>query len=349
MTDSGSSHRGDSRAGDRRSRRTLGALLALWALSLASPASAQGTFTRQLTITVGAGVVGGPHANFPLLVDVTNAAELATTGNGGRVQSPNGYDIVFRGEGDSPGICAPAAEPCMLDHDIELYEGAAGRVVAWVRVPSLANGRVIHMYYGNSQITSSTEASGAVFDADYVGVWHLKESGTGSRNEYRDSSRYANHGQGGQGAANATPARVSGKIGFGQHFGNATDHVLRLHRRRRGRHAEHHRRPDHPGGLAAPRHRSQLPTGTASVPWRDRRDLHRCHPPGLDRNRDTLVFTGAPSEFLTVYSRDSATQLTLMSWSPAGSDHTDQTYEIWPAASTGSSTTRGTTTAIGSS
>ena len=127
-------------------------------------------------------------------------AELATTGNGGRVQSASGYDIVFRGEADSPGICVPPAEPCMLAHEIELDDGAAGRVVAWVRVPSLANGRILHLYYGNNQITSSTEANGAVFDADYVGVWHLKETGTGSRNEYRDSSRYANHGQGGQGA-----------------------------------------------------------------------------------------------------------------------------------------------------
>ncbi len=133
MTDSRSSRRGGSRACGRTALRTLGGLCALWALSPASPASAQGTFTRHLTITVGAGVVGGPHANFPLLVDVTNAAELATTANGGQVQSANGYDIVFRGQ-DATTCDGPAT--CMLDHEIELYDGAAGRVVAWVRVPS---------------------------------------------------------------------------------------------------------------------------------------------------------------------------------------------------------------------
>jgi uncharacterized repeat protein (TIGR01451 family) len=190
-------------------------------LAISSPAHALGNFTRHLAITVGAGVVGGPHANFPLLVDVSNP-DLRTTDNGGQVWSANGYDIVFEGQDDT--ICGGAStSPCMLDHEIELYDGTAGRVVAWVRVPSLANGRVLHLYYGNNQITSSTEAVAAVFDADYVGVWHLKESGNGSLNEYRDSSRYGNHGQGGQGDANAVPKRVAGKIGSAQRFDKLVD------------------------------------------------------------------------------------------------------------------------------
>ena len=205
-----------------------GLVAALCVVGLASPSHALGNFTRHITITVGAGVVGGPHANFPVLVDLTNAdLHCATAGPAcnpvGSVQSTNGNDIVFRGE--TAAICAPSTSPCMLDHEIELYDGAAGRVVAWVRVPSLDNGRAIHMYYGNSQITSPTETPGAVFDANYVGVWHMKESGNGGLNEYRDSSRYGNNGQGGQGTANATPARVNGKIGYGQRFDKSVDNV----------------------------------------------------------------------------------------------------------------------------
>src|SRR5512143_2829088 len=96
MVDSGSSRRGARTARGLSTARTVGVMLALWAASPA-PASALGTFTRHLTITVGAGVVGGPLANFPVLVDVTNV-DLRTTGNGGSVQSAAGYDIVFRGE-----------------------------------------------------------------------------------------------------------------------------------------------------------------------------------------------------------------------------------------------------------
>ena len=80
---------------------------------------------------------------------------------------------------------------------------------------------VIYIYYGDPQITASTATSAAVFDTDYVGVWHLAESGSGIYNEYRDSSAYKNHGQGGQGTALAVPSQVPGPVGFGQRFNNA--------------------------------------------------------------------------------------------------------------------------------
>ncbi len=202
----------DGTASSTGKGRGVGCVALLCVLGLAGPAQAQ--FTREITLTVNAGqVVGGPHADFPMLVDVTDA-ELQCTPAGagcggapGAVRSVDGYDIVFRGEADSPGICAPAAEPCMLAHEIELYDGLNGRVVAWVRIPSLTGTPTIHMYYGNAAITSPTASPGAVFDADYVGVWHLGETGSGSQYEYRDSSAYGNHGWGGQGDTLAAPSR----------------------------------------------------------------------------------------------------------------------------------------------
>ncbi len=187
-------------------------------VGLASPAHAAGNFARHLTLTVGAGVVGGPHANFPLLVQVISG-DLITT-PGGSVQSASGYDIVFRGE-DDPTCGGAGTSPCMLDHEIEEYNGGAGILIAWVRVPSLAAGRVIHLYYGNPQITSPTSAAGAVFDANYVGVWHLNKTDTGGWNNQGDSSRYANHGTGGDSEAPAMTTPTIGKIGIGQNFGNA--------------------------------------------------------------------------------------------------------------------------------
>jgi hypothetical protein len=191
----------------------------LFVLGLAAPAQAQ--FTRKITLSVGAGVVGGPHAGFPMLVDVTNADLQNPAGS---MQSPQGYDIVFRGE-DTTTCGGPAT--CMLSHEIELYDAAAGRVIAWVRVPSLvASTSVIHMYYGNTAITAPTESPEGVFDADYVGVWHLGETGNGSYYEYRDSSAYGNHGQGGEGDANAVPKPVSaGQIGGAQLFDGLGDGV----------------------------------------------------------------------------------------------------------------------------
>ncbi len=212
-----------TRLSGRRCRRCSTVLvIALAALSWASSATAAGTFAYRKAIVFHggpSGVAGGTHASFPVLISLVNDADLQA-----RVSSPSGYDIVFRGE-DSV-TCGGGQSTCTLDHEIERWDGATGTLVAWVRVPSLSGTTVIYMYYGNKQVTSSTEAPRAVWDAGYVGVWHLGEQGAGNVNEYRDSSRYGNHGRGGRGAVAATPARLplaSGKIGYGEHFGNTPD------------------------------------------------------------------------------------------------------------------------------
>jgi uncharacterized repeat protein (TIGR01451 family) len=189
---------------------------AVGALTWAASTTAAGTFAYRKAISFNggsSGVSGGPHASFPVLVSLVDP-DLRD-----KVASPNGYDIVFRGE-DSTTCAGPAT--CALDHEIERWDPATGTLVAWVRVPALSAGTTIGMYYGNSQVTAPTETARAVWDAGYVGVWHLGEAGAGEVNEYRDSSRYGNHGRGGRGAPAATPTRVAGgQIGFGQHFGNA--------------------------------------------------------------------------------------------------------------------------------
>jgi len=197
-------------------RRGLVALVAaVGAISWASSASAAGSFGYRKVITF-TGVSGGPHVGFPVLIS------LVDTDLRDRVASANGYDIVFRGE--DLATCGGAVTSCALDHEIERWDPTTGTLVAWVRVPLLSADTKIGMYYGNTQVTAPTEASRAVWDASYVGVWHLGEAGAGHVNEYRDSSRYGNHGQGGRGAPNATPTLVAGgKIGGGQHFGNTPD------------------------------------------------------------------------------------------------------------------------------
>jgi hypothetical protein len=186
--------------------------MAFGVLSWASSATAAATFAYRKSIAFNGGVSGGPHLSFPVLVSLVDADLRA------KVASPSGYDIVFRGE-NSATCGGPST--CTLDHEIERRDGTTGTLVAWVRVPSLSATTVIYMYCGK-QVTSSTETPRAVWDASYVGVWHLGESGAGNVNEYRDSSRYGNHGQGGQGAFDATPGLVAnGKVGRGQHFGNA--------------------------------------------------------------------------------------------------------------------------------
>lgn len=180
---------------------------------LAAPAFAQ-TFgyRKQITINGGAsGLSGGPHLNFPLLVSLPNDASLLA-----RVAA-GGYDIMFRGE-DATTCGGPLT--CVLPHEIERYDTGTGSLIAWVRVPSINVGTVIYMYYGNAQVASPTETPASVWSAGYVGVWHLKETGSGAPREFKDSSVFTNHGRGGQGAAAAVPTPVVGQIGRGQTFGN---------------------------------------------------------------------------------------------------------------------------------
>jgi hypothetical protein len=137
-------------------------------------------FAYRKSITVRANQVStGPLTNFPMLISVTDA-NLATVANGGHIASYNAgtsdpQDLVFEALDDT--TCGGVGTaPCKLDHEIEAYVPTTGLLVAWVRVPSINNGTVIYMYYGNGCSVATQNPSGVW--ADYSGVWHSRESGT---------------------------------------------------------------------------------------------------------------------------------------------------------------------------
>ena len=120
-------------------------------------------------ITIQATEVAGleDYSNYPVLIQFTDTS-LRTVANGGRMTNSNGYDILF-----TLGDCLTA-----LDHQLEHYDASTGEIAVWVKVPTLyasADTR-INMYYGNSNV--STDAStNAVWDSDYVGIYHLSGDG----------------------------------------------------------------------------------------------------------------------------------------------------------------------------
>jgi len=155
-------------------------------------------FTYRKSITVRAGQVStGPHTNFPMLVSMTDL-DLRTTANNGKVASYDAgtndpRDIVFMALDDT--TCGGAGTaPCRLNHEIEAYVQTTGQLVAWVRLPSINNGTVIYMYYGNSCMTASTQNATGVWDANYRGVWHLSQNPTGVAPQMRDSTANAYNG-----------------------------------------------------------------------------------------------------------------------------------------------------------
>ncbi|MCD5401962.1 DUF2341 domain-containing protein [candidate division NPL-UPA2 bacterium] len=117
-------------------------------------------------ITIDHTRVQATETNFPVLISVTDT-DLKDTGNGGPVQ-PDGDDIMFT-----------LTDGTKLSHEIELYTGSTGNLIAWVKIPSLSHtaDTKLYMYYGNSDCTSQQDATN-VWDTNYKGVWHLLGDGT---------------------------------------------------------------------------------------------------------------------------------------------------------------------------
>ena len=171
-------------------------------------------------LTVDYSQVSSNLADFPLLINLTGDSDLKAVGQGGRVETTQGYDIVFR-DGDS---CGP------MDHEIEKYDGDAGDLVAWVRVETLSadknNPTEIYMYYGDSQVNCPTENPDGVWDGNYKGVWHLDETPANGVAGHDDSTGNSNDGtpQGFAGAAGST-TNATGQIDGADEFDGSNDHI----------------------------------------------------------------------------------------------------------------------------
>lgn len=164
------------------------------------------------TITVDNTKVSGSadHTNFPVAVAGTYTY-LKDTGNGGKVEDSNGYDIEFSSDSDGD---------VKLSHEIEQYVDTSGRVCFWVRIPTLDynNDTTFYMWYANSSVSTSQEDANGVWDSDYVAVYHMNNSVDGTADELKDSTSNAFHGT--RVGTNRTPE--NGSIGLRLDLGGST-------------------------------------------------------------------------------------------------------------------------------
>jgi hypothetical protein len=154
--------------------------------------------------------------NFPLLVSLSGDWLKTTTADttNGRITNSNGYDIIFK---DTSGT--------QLDHEIEDYDGTNGTLVTWVRIPTLSynTDTVIYMYYGNSCISSSLENITGVWNINYKGVWHFKETPTVDSYAYDSTS---NDNDGTFEASMTSADQVTGQVDGSLDFDGSDDEVL---------------------------------------------------------------------------------------------------------------------------
>ncbi|MGH7165862.1 MAG: DUF2341 domain-containing protein, partial [Nitrospiraceae bacterium] len=102
-------------------------------------------------------------------VSIKPASAISTAGN----------DIIFRAL-DATTCNDGGQTVCTLDHEIEQYDPATGKFVAWVRIPTVRafNDTVdteIYIYYGNSEMTEPTQNPSGVWDSNFVAVYHMNQ------------------------------------------------------------------------------------------------------------------------------------------------------------------------------
>jgi RHS repeat-associated protein len=148
------------------------------------------------------------QANFSFLFNTADSA-FANIANGGKVTSPNGYDIMF--STDPNGATR-------LDEELEQYNPTTGQVVAWIRIPTLSHSAdtVLYMFYGNPNITASQQNPTGVWDSNYTGVYHLGNVTGGTAT---DSTLNANNG------ADTAVSPATGEIDGAGSFGGAGSYI----------------------------------------------------------------------------------------------------------------------------
>lgn len=144
-------------------------------------------------ITIDADQISGSSSlnNFPVLIYINNS-DL------NKARS-DGFDILFASPIDSTSFVK-------LDHEIESFNQSSGILWAWVRIPELSaiEDTDLYIYYGNVDSTNQQNVT-AVWDSNYMGVWHFNE-------DLEDSTTNNNDGN------NNGTTDITGKIADGRDF-----------------------------------------------------------------------------------------------------------------------------------
>jgi hypothetical protein len=156
-------------------------------------------------ITINSSLVDSDLVNFPILVNITDN-DLASDAQ------DDGDDIAFVLWSDNT---------TKLNHEVELFNGTTGALTAWVNVTYLSGSidTKIWIYYGNSGSSNQQNPIG-VWDSDYVGVWHLNDTGIGTR--YDSTS---NNNDGTPQNYDGDESTTNGRIAIADNFDGTNDRI----------------------------------------------------------------------------------------------------------------------------
>jgi biopolymer transport protein ExbB len=156
----------------------------------AGPVDGASTGRFQKPITVPAGAVDAPLADFPLYVELTDD-DLA-----------GGANLHF----------VAADGTSALDHELQAWDPSTGHLEAWVRVPAIAANAstTIYLRYGAFDAPPADDPAG-VWQNGFVAVWHLEDEPQGTSGDIRDATGVTHATSDSMGPAN----QVDGVLGGG--------------------------------------------------------------------------------------------------------------------------------------
>lgn len=158
------------------------------------------TWPHRKLVTISHSQVVGTHSDFPVLYSVTDSALASLAAN----------RIAFTGEDGTT----------KLKYEIESYDSGTGKLVAWVRVPTVTSSidKSFYIYYGSPSNTTSQEEKTAVWDSNYKIVNHLKDSGS----TVEDSTSNSNHASKSGSGTTFTTAKIGSGYSFDGNNGALT-------------------------------------------------------------------------------------------------------------------------------
>ncbi|MDB4940377.1 MAG: LamG domain protein jellyroll fold domain protein, partial [Candidatus Doudnabacteria bacterium] len=171
------------------------------------------SYSRSITID-HTKVPNTDQTNFPVAFSGI-FSYLATTGNGGKVQNANGYDVGFYSSSD----CASGNK---MNWETQIYSATGtGTSTYWIRIPTLSHtvDTVYYVCYGNSSISTDQSSRTSVWDSNFKAVYH---SGDGTTISLNDSTVNANN------LTNNGATETTGPLGAAFSFNGTTSYLERV-------------------------------------------------------------------------------------------------------------------------
>ena len=128
----------------------------------------------RVPLVINTGQIPSTQTDFPFLFNSTVTDFIADA-------QTNGEDFRF-----------VLPDKTQLKYEIQDYDNTTGELIAWTKVPSIADGTLVYLYFNNPTATDNQDPA-AVYDSNFKAVWHMNNTsfGTGS---VKDSTANNNDG-----------------------------------------------------------------------------------------------------------------------------------------------------------